>query len=85
VNGQPTVPPREDACCTRVIEVDVREDEMPQVAELEPMSRKPGFERGQTGGRSAVDERRLVAGQQIRRDNSGVPEEKEVDELGAAT
>jgi hypothetical protein len=68
-----------------VIEVDVCEDEVPQVAELEPMSREPGFERGQTGGRSAVDERRLVPGQEVRRDDPGVPEEEEVEELGAAT
>jgi hypothetical protein len=68
-----------------VIEVDVREDEVPQVAELESVSREPGFERGQTGGRAAVDERRLVAGQEVRRDNPGVPEEKKVEKLGDAT
>jgi hypothetical protein len=68
-----------------VVEVDVREDEVPQVAELEPMSREAVLERGQTGGRSAVDERRLVSGQEVRRDDPGVPEEEEVEELGAAT
>jgi hypothetical protein len=65
VDGQTIVPSCEDACCTGVIEVDVREEEVPQIAQLEPMRRERGLERGQTGARSAVDERRLVAGQKV--------------------
>jgi hypothetical protein len=59
-----------------MIEVDVREDEVPKVAELEPMNRERGFERRHTGGRPAVDERRLVAREEVRRDDPGVPEEE---------
>ena len=63
----------------------MRKEEVPQVAEPEPMSREPGFECGQTGRRSAVNERRLFSGQEVRRDDPGVPEQEEVEKLGAAT
>jgi hypothetical protein len=68
-----------------VIEVDVSEDEVPEVAEPEPVSCECGLERRHTRSRAAVDEGRLVAGQEVRRDDTGVPEEEEVEELGAAT
>ena len=63
----------------------MRKEEVPQVAEPEPMSREPGLECVQTRGWAAVDESRLVSGQEVRRDDPGVPEEKEVEKLGAAT
>jgi hypothetical protein len=85
VDHEPIVPRREHACGAGVIEVDVREEEVPEVAELESMSRERGFERRHTGGRAAVDQCRLVAVQEVRRDDPGVPEEEEVEELGAAT
>jgi hypothetical protein len=68
-----------------VIEVDMREEQVSQVAELETVRRERGLERGQTGGRPAVDESRLVTGQEVRRDDSGMPEEEKVEELGSVT
>jgi hypothetical protein len=68
-----------------VIQVDMRENEVPQGAELEPMSGEPGFQRGQTRGRPAVDDGRLLTRQEVRGDDPGVPEKEEVEELGAAT
>jgi hypothetical protein len=85
VDRQLPVLPRERPRSAGVIEVDVREKEVPQVAEAEPVARQRGLERGQTRARPTVDERRLVAGQQVRGDDPGVPEEEEVEELGAAT
>jgi hypothetical protein len=56
-----------------------------KIADGEAMHRQPGLERVDARRRSAVDERRLVAGQQVGRDHSGAPEEVEVEELGSAT
>jgi hypothetical protein len=67
-----------------VIEVDMGEHEVPQVADLEPVSREPGFQRRHATRRAAVDEGRLFAWQEVRRNDPGVPEEQEVEKLGAA-
>jgi hypothetical protein len=68
-----------------MVEVDVREHEMAQVLERHPVGRDAVFERAETARRPAVHQRRLVAGQQVRRNDPGMPEVEEVDELEAAT
>jgi hypothetical protein len=49
------------------------------------VGRKAVFERAETARRPAVHQRRLVAGQQVRRDDPGLPEVEEVEELETAT
>jgi hypothetical protein len=68
-----------------MVEVDVSQQQVAKIADGEPMRRQPGLERVQARRRSTVDQRRLIAGQQVGRDHPGVPEEVEVEELGAAT
>jgi hypothetical protein len=68
-----------------MVEVDVREHEMAHVLERYPVSREALFECAETARRPAVHQRRLVAGQQVRRNDPGMPEVEEVDELEAAS
>jgi hypothetical protein len=63
----------------------MRQDEMAQVVERHPVGRKAVFERAETARRPAVHQRRLVAGQQVRRDDPGMPEVEEVDPLEGAS
>jgi hypothetical protein len=58
---------------------------MAHVLEHHPVSREAVFERAETARRPAVHQRRLVAGQQVRRNDPGLPEVEEIDELEAAT
>jgi hypothetical protein len=68
-----------------MVEVDVRENKVAHVLERHPVGREAVFERAKTARRSAVHQRRLVAGQQVRRDDPGMPEVEEVEEPEAAT
>jgi hypothetical protein len=63
----------------------MREHEMAHVRKRHPVSREAFFECAETARRPAVHQRRLVAGKQVRRDDPGLPEVEEVDELEAAT
>jgi hypothetical protein len=49
------------------------------------MGREAGLEGAETTRRPTVHQRRLVAGQQVRRDDPGMPEVEKVEELEAAT
>jgi hypothetical protein len=68
-----------------MVEVDMREDEMAHVRDRHPVIREAFFERAETARRPAVHQRRLVAWQQVRRNDPGMPEVEEVDELEAAS
>jgi hypothetical protein len=85
IDPQARVPPHEGAGSARVVEMDMRQDEMADVLERHPVSCEAVFQRAKTARRAAVHERRLVAGQQVRRDDPGMPEVKEVEELETAT
>jgi hypothetical protein len=58
---------------------------MAHVFERHPVGRKAFFKRGETARRPAVHQRRLVAGQQVRRNDPGLAEVEEIDELEAAS
>jgi hypothetical protein len=68
-----------------MVEVDMGEHEMAHVCERHPVGREAFLECAETARRPAVHQRRLVAGQQVRRNDPGMPEVEEVDELEAAT
>jgi hypothetical protein len=85
IDPQARVSAHQCAGSARMVEVDVREHEMAQVLERHPVGREALFERAETARRPAVHQRRLVAGQQVRRNDPGMPEVEEVDELEAAT
>ncbi len=60
VHLQPRVLADEDARGAGVVEMDVRQEEVPQVAQLEPAFAQPGLERADARGRAAVEQRRAV-------------------------
>jgi hypothetical protein len=68
-----------------MVEVDMREYEMAHVRERHPVSCEAFFERAETARGPAVHQHRLVAGQQVRRNDPRMPQVEEVDELEAAT
>jgi hypothetical protein len=68
-----------------MVEVNMSEDELAHVFERHAVSRDAVFERPKTARRPAVDQRRLVAGEQVRRDHPGMPEVEEVDPLEGAS
>jgi uncharacterized protein YbjQ (UPF0145 family) len=45
-----------------MVEMDVREEEMPEVFELEPALREAAHQFGETDGRAAVEDRRALSG-----------------------
>jgi hypothetical protein len=63
----------------------VREHEVPHVRERHPVPRQAFLECGETARRPAVHQRRLVVGQQVRRNDPGMTQVEKVDELEAAT
>jgi hypothetical protein len=75
----------EKARRARVVEVDVREQQVAKVPEGEPVGRQAGLQRIDAGRRPTVDKRGLVPWQQVRRDDPGVAEEVEIEELRAVT
>jgi hypothetical protein len=63
-----------------VVEVDVREEQVADVAELEPALAQPLLQRRDAGGRPAVEERETVLGlQQIGADDTLAAEVEEVE------
>jgi hypothetical protein len=58
---------------------------MPEVAHREAEVRERRLERVDAGGRAAVDERRLVAGQEVGGDDPRSREVQEVEKLEAVT
>ena len=72
VHPQVGVLPHENACGSRVVEVDVREEKMANVSELEATIGEPCLQRGNARRRPAVEERGSVVGvEQVARDDSG--------------
>jgi len=66
-----------------MVEVDVRQEQVPHVGELEPVCAKAGAKRLDGGGRPAVEERRPVGGlDHVDADHALVAEVPEVDRLG---
>jgi len=63
----------------------MREHEMAHVRERHPVGREAFLECAETARRATVHQRRLVAGQQVRRNDPGMAQVEEVDELEAAT
>jgi hypothetical protein len=68
-----------------VVEVDVGQDEMAEVGELEPAGGESRLERVEARGRPAVEEGRLLAREQVRRDDLGVSQVEEVECLDSPT
>ena len=64
-----------------VVEVDVREDEVAELLERQAALPECSFERSEAAARPAVDQRRLVSGQEVGRDDPRAPEVKEVEKL----
>jgi hypothetical protein len=64
-----------------VVEVDVREHDVPEVAELQAPLAERRFQRLEAAARAAVDERRLVAEQQVGRDDPRAIEVEEIEDL----
>jgi hypothetical protein len=68
-----------------MVEVDVREHEMPDVGQREAPGGESQLERVEAGRRPAVDERRLVARQQVRRNDLALSQVQEVEWLDRST
>jgi hypothetical protein len=68
-----------------MVEVDVSEQQVAEIRESKAVFREPGLQRIDTGRRPTVDQRRLVPCEQVGRDDPGVTEEEEVEELRAVT
>ena len=81
VHGEAGVLPDEAARSPCVVEVDVREDEMTQVPDLEPVLRQACAERLQAARGPAVHQRGLGARVEIRGDDTLATEMLEVEEL----
>ena len=73
----------EHARGARVVEVDVREQEMADVGQLQAARRETGFERVDARRRPAVEQRRPVRRvEEIARDNALATEMEQVDGFG---
>jgi hypothetical protein len=72
---------------SRMVEVDMRENQVAEILDGEPLLGEARLERCETGRRAAVDERGLLALEQVRRDDPGAPEMLQVEQLrrGRAT
>jgi hypothetical protein len=76
---------RQYAGRTRVVQVDVGEDEPAKLLEGEPVCGKRRFKRADAARRPAVDEGRLIAVEQVGGDDPGPPEVEQIEELEALT
>ena len=76
------VSPHELAGCARVIGVDVREQDVPQVREREAEPGEARLEHGDADRRTAVDERELRPLEEIRGDHALVAEVAQVEQAG---
>ena len=81
VHDEAGVLPDEAARSPCMVEVDVREDEMTQVPDLEPVLRQAGAERLQAARGPAVHQRGLGARVEVRGDDTLATEMLEVEEL----
>jgi hypothetical protein len=72
--------PYEGAGSAGVIQVDVRQQQVAEILESEAVRTQAGLERAETGARPAVDQRRLVAWKEIRRDDPRAPQVVQVDQ-----
>jgi hypothetical protein len=66
----------------RMVEMDVRQNEMTEIAQLQAVGGETVIEGGNARGRAAVDERGLVALEQVGGDDARPPEVEQVDESG---
>jgi hypothetical protein len=85
VDPQLLVAAGEQARRACMVEVDVREQQVAEIPQCEPVRRQTGLQRLEAGRGPTVDQRRLVAWQEVGRDDPGVAEEEEVEELRALT
>jgi hypothetical protein len=81
VYAQRGVPADEHAGPARVVEVDVREHEVPEVVHGETVLRERSLQRLEARARPTVDERGLVLCQQVRGDDTRSPEMEKVEKL----
>jgi hypothetical protein len=65
--------------------MDVGEEEMAEVAQRDSSTGETRCEGFQAGGRPTVDEGRLVARQEVRRYDPGMPQVEEVEWLDRST
>jgi hypothetical protein len=85
VHAETGVLPDEGSCRARMVEVDMGEDEMPDVGEGQPTVPEGRLERSETRGGPAVDQRRLVTGHEVGGNDPGVPQVEEVEWLDCST
>jgi hypothetical protein len=85
VDAQTRIAPNQRACGARVVEMDVREDEVAEILDSHFPARERGLERAQARGRPAVDERRLVVRPQVGGDDLRSPEVEEIERLEVPT
>ena len=82
VHREPWVLAYEDACRAGVIEMDVRKQQMADIAELDPACAERVAERGNARRRAAVEKGEAVVGlDEVHADPSGVAEVEEVERL----
>jgi hypothetical protein len=77
------VPADESAGRAGVVEVDVRQDEVAEVLDRESLPGEAFLERAQARRGAAIDQRRLVTGEEVGRDHPRAPEVLEVDQNGS--
>jgi hypothetical protein len=85
MHAQARIPPRDHSRRARVVEVDVRQHEVAEVVERETVARESLLQRIQAARRPAVDQRGLVAGEQVDADDPRPAEVKKIEKLEAAT
>jgi hypothetical protein len=81
MNGEIRVSTDERAGRSRMVQVDMRENQVAEILDGEPVLGEASLERCETGDRAAVDERGLLALEQVRRDDPGAPEMLQVEQL----
>jgi hypothetical protein len=84
VDEQAGILPDERARRAGMVEVDMREQEVSQLPDLEPVPGQPCPKRVQAARRSAVDERGLIPREQVGADHALPAEVLEVEELHGA-
>src|SRR6266498_969628 len=82
VHPQPRMLADERACRARVVEMDMREQQVSELVELEAAPGQLLLQRAEAGGGAAVEERGAVRGlEQVRADDALAAEMKEVDRV----
>jgi hypothetical protein len=80
VDLEPGIPADKRSRRTRVVQVDVRQQEVAKVLDREPLPGETRFEPLQAARRPAVDQGRLVAREEVGRDDSRAAEVPQVDQ-----